>query len=86
MLSPRSTARASRLRALVGLARIGEAVERDQATIVGLEPGPPLGRAGVADFCGIFYERPSEGSIGAGLRVEAEVGPGGGAEILDRRF
>jgi hypothetical protein len=60
-------------------------------SVVFFMSGPPVPGGGgcvVAygrDACGCAVDC-GAGSIGTGLRVEAAVGPGGGAEILDRRF
>jgi hypothetical protein len=37
---------------------LGKTVCRDQASAFRFQPAAPVVRGGVADFCGIFYERP----------------------------
>ena len=66
----------------------GEVALRISAVFFMSGPVPGGGGCVVAygrDACGSAVDC-GDASIGTGLRVEAEVGPGGGAEILDRRF
>jgi hypothetical protein len=78
-----------RLSGLSQACQWGEVALRSSAVF--FMSGPPVPGGGgcvVAygrDACGCAVDC-GDGSIGTGLRVEAEVGPGGGAEILDRRF